>query len=441
MVAADLITTLTEARSRTLELVQDLTDQQMLGPQLDIVNPPLWEIGHVAWFQEKWTLRHLRRQEPILDNADSLYDSAAISHDTRWDLGLPPRSATLAYVKHVLEAVLDGIGGSALTSEEQYFHLLPLYHEYMHSEAITYTRQTLSYAAPRLPASVAVHTADPVAVPGGGALPGDAEVPGGRFYLGASPNQPFVFDNEKWAHPVTIAPFKIARAQVSNAEFAEFVEAGGYTRSSYWSDQGWAWRNQLKAEHPVYWQRGEGGRWRRRHFDRWVSLEEHLPVIHVNWYEAEAFCRWARRRLPTEAEWEMAASGLTGDAAHSSDHYQTRPTFPWGDQFPTPETANLEWQAMGCIPVGALPASDSPYGCRQMIGNVWEWTADDFGPYPGFVVDPYKEYSVPWFGDHKVLRGGCWVTRRSLIRNTWRNFYKPDRRDVLAGFRTCACQS
>jgi iron(II)-dependent oxidoreductase len=190
----------------------------------------------------------------------------------------------------------------------------------------------------------------------------------------------------------------------------------------------------------VYWQRLEGGAWGRRHFDQWMPLEEHLPVIHVSWYEAEAFCRWAGRRLPTEAEWEMAASGPLLEAQDGSGQHGRKSKFPWGDQPPTPATANLDWRAMGCLPVGALPASDSRFGCRQMIGNVWEWTADDFRPYPGFVIDPYKEYSAPWFGDHKILRGGCWTTRSGLIRNSWRNFYKPDRRDVLAGFRTCSAR-
>jgi len=167
-----------------------------------------------------------------------------------------------------------------------------------------------------------------------------------------------------------------------------------------------------------------------------MELEPELPVLHVNWYEAGAYCRWAGRRLPTESEWEMAASW---DPATGCKR-----RFPWGDGSPAPERANLNWRwgrsaaEAATLPVDALPAGDSPCGCRQMIGNVWEWTASDFLPYPGFVVDPYREYSEPWFGTHKVLRGGCWTTRSRLIRNGWRNFYRPERRDVWAGFRTCA---
>jgi iron(II)-dependent oxidoreductase len=260
-------------------------------------------------------------------------------------------------------------------------------------------------------------------------------VPGGVFQLGATRNEPFVFDNEKWAHPVQLRTFAIARTPVTQAEFAEFVEAGGYQKPDFWSDAGWHWRSEADAQQPLYWKRQTAGGWLRRHFDQWLDLEPHRPMLHVNWHEAEAYCRWAGRRLPTEAEWEAAAAGEPGSDGRLSPRKRR---FPWGDAPPTPERAHLDGQTKGCIDVGALPDGDSAFGARQMMGNVWEWTADDFLPYPGFVPDPYKEYSAPWFGTHKVLRGGCWVTRARLLRNTWRNFYPPHRRDVWAGFRTCA---
>jgi iron(II)-dependent oxidoreductase len=417
---------LLDARAITCRLVADLTDEQMLGPELAIVNPPLWEIGHVGWFQEKWALRHLRGMDPCLPHADALYDSAAIPHDTRWDLPLPSRSDTLGLMVEILNRVLRGLEGEPLTAEARYFYLLPLFHEDMHAEALAYTRQTLGYPPPAL-------ATRPDAVPAGGALPGDVEVPGGTFLLGAVPDDGFVFDNEKWAHPVEIAPFRIARAAVTNAEYAAFVDEGGYGQPRWWGAAGWRWRTSVDAAAPVYWQRAPGRGWQIRRYDALVPLEPDLPVLHVNWYEAEAYCSWAGRRLPTEAEWEMAASA---EPAASGAWRKRR--FPWGDDPPTPDRANLDWILGGCVPVGALPAGDSFFGCRQMLGNVWEWTASDFQPYPGFVVDPYKEYSAPWFETHKVLRGGCWTTRARLIRNTWRNFYMPDRRDVWAGFRTCA---
>ncbi len=231
-----------------------------------------------------------------------------------------------------------------------------------------------------------------------------------------------------------VGPFAIARAPVTQAEFAAFVDDGGYRRRELWSEDGWAWREQARAEHPVYWRR-DAGAWLRRDFDEWRALEPHRPVIHVNWYEADAYCRWAGRRLPTEAEWEAAAASDPGPGGARLSGAKRR--FPWGNEPPTPRRANLDWQAMGCLDVGALPAGDSAFGCRQMIGNVWEWTSSTFLPYPGFTPDPYKEYSEPWFGTRKVLRGGCWATRSRMLRNTWRNYFTPDRRDVLAGFRTC----
>jgi len=266
-------------------------------------------------------------------------------------------------------------------------------------------------------------------------LTGDAEIPGGRFLLGGARDEPFVFDNEKWAHPVEVRPFAIARAPVTQGEFAEFVEAKGYSRKEFWSETGWTSREGLGAEHPVYWKPESAGRWLRRNFDHWVPLEPHRPVLHVNWWEAEAYCNWAGRRLPTELEWEVAASAAPKHFERELGDAKRR--FPWGDDSAGPQHANLGWRAMGAVDVNALPAGDSAFGCRQMIGNVWEWTASDFGPYPGFEVDPYREYSQPWFGTHKVLRGGAWPTQPRLLRNTWRNFYTPDRRDVWAGFRTC----
>jgi len=245
--------------------------------------------------------------------------------------------------------------------------------------------------------------------------------------LGALRDEPFVFDNEKWAHPVEVAPFRIARAPVTNEQFAEFIEDGGYAQEQHWSAEGWRWRAQAEAAHPVYWHRAGGARWLVRRYQDLLPLAPHQPAIHLCWFEAEAYCRWAGRRLPTEAEWELAAAT------------PRKRRFPWGEDPPDELRANLDGRAAGPVEVGCHPAGDSEYGCRQMIGNVWEWTASDFQPYPGFVVDPYQEYSSPWFATpHKVLRGGCWATRGRLLRNTWRNFYPPDRRDVLAGFRTCA---
>jgi iron(II)-dependent oxidoreductase len=441
-----LIRALQEARARTLELVSDLSDEQMVGPRLAVVNPLRWEIAHVAWFQEYWVLRHLRRQEPVWDVADRMYDSARIAHDARWDLPLPAKAETIDYTQRILNRVLEQTTANTPCEvngyDEAYFLRLALFHEDMHGEAITYTRQTLGYPSPHITTAGVLtegENREAEAAPSPLSLLkelGDAEVPGGTFMLGSVPATPFVFDNEMWAHPVEVKPFAISRTAVTNAEFAAFVDDEGYRRREFWDEEGWRWRESAMAEHPVYWQPLSGGRWLHRNFDQWTPLADDLPVLHVNWYEASAYCRWAGRRLPTEAEWEMAAS--SEPAPDGQGIAERKRLYPWGDSPPTPERANLDWHNMGCIEAHALPASESAFGCRQMIGNAWEWTGSAFAPFPGFVAGPYKEYSAPWFGDHKVLRGGCWVTRSRLIRNNYRNFYKPDRRDVWAGFRTCA---
>jgi iron(II)-dependent oxidoreductase len=383
------------SRARSTRVTADLDGERLFGPKLAIVNPPLWEIGHVGWFQERWCLRLQPSgtlADPILLAADALYDSATVAHDTRWDLPLPGLAATRAYLANVLEQVRERLAREPENESLSYFVRLVTFHEDMHAEAFHYTRQTLGYPDP-------FGAVTPAAAP----VPrGDAECPGGRFRLGAEPNGGFVFDNEKWAHEVEIAPFRISRTPVTNAEFLAYVEEGGQA--------------------PRYWKKVDGV-WLQRRFDRWLPLAPDEPVLHVDWNEAQAWCRWAKRRLPTEAEWEYAASAA-------------KRRYPWGDDDPSPARANLG--ASGIVPTGACAAGDTPAGARQLIGNVWEWTASTFTPYPGFVVDPYQEYSEPWFGTHKVLRGGSFATPARLIRNTWRNFYTPDRGDVFAGFRTCA---
>ncbi|MEO6023133.1 MAG: selenoneine synthase SenA [Burkholderiales bacterium] len=416
-----------DTRHRSLALYADLSGAQLLGSRLSIVNPPLWEIGHIAWFQEYWCLRYrgseLAPLPSMLTHADELYDSAAVAHATRWDLPLPNIDDTQRYAKNVLEQVTERLTHEADNPALRYFAQLAVCHEDMHGEAFFYTRQTLGYSIPSLGATI--HA------PPGTAWPGDAKISGGRFLLGAMKNDAnFVFDNEKWAHEIYVPSFAMAKAAVTYGEFAEFVSEGGYALREFWCDEGWAWRERIQADHPGYWQ-NRGGQWWLREFDMWVYIGErqHAAVCFVNWFEANAYCRYAQRRLPTEAEWELAAGGLE------------KRSYPWGQNDTDPgaaSRANLDGIMAGSQAVSASPEGDTPEGLRQLWGNVWEWTADSFAPYPGFVRDPYKEYSEPWFGNHKVLRGGCFATRARLLRNTWRNFYTPDRRDIPAGFRTCA---
>ncbi len=422
--AATLRGMLTAARARTLVFSGSLQPEQWLGPQLRIVNPPLWELGHLAWFQEHWCLRYRADGSlapSLREPADALYNSATVPHAARWTLPLLSVEQTLAYLCEVFDAVQARIDREGATEHLRYFVQLAVFHEDMHNEAFHYTRQTLGYASEKSHKKQLV-TESPCS--------GDAAIGGGRFMLGARTGEGFVFDNEKWAHQIGVRPFRMARSAVTNAEFAAFVNDGGYQRRECWSAEGWQWRTQANADAPLYWIK-QGAGWQVRCFDQTQPLGPNAAVIHVNWHEADAYCRWAQRRLPTEAEWEFAAATAPGDLANKR-------RYPWGDTPPTSAHANLFGVASQAVDVAAFPEGDSAWGVRQMFGNVWEWTADWFAPYPGFVRDPYKEYSEPWFGNHKVLRGGCYATRASLLRNTWRNFYTPDRQDVLAGFRTCA---
>jgi iron(II)-dependent oxidoreductase len=355
---SDLQALVIDARQRTFDLVRDLSDEQFRVPLLRTINPFLWEIGHVAYFQEYWVLRHAAGQSPMRADGDALYDSAKVAHDTRWHLPLPSRPGTIRYMEDVRDRVVEHIDSDA------YFVLLSVFHEDMHDEAFLITRQTLGYP---VPPSLKLTDAPPVRA----SVTGDLSIPGGEYTIGSTAGEGFIFDNEKWAHTMKVPPFRIARSLVTQKEFLNFIEDTG-------------------SPHPVYWKRDPNNGWLRRHFDRWLPLEPDRPVSNISWFAADAYCRWAGRRLPTEFEWEIAS--------------------------------RLD-------------------GCDQMFGSVWQWTSNDFLPYPGFSEDPYKEYSSPWFRTHKSLRGGAWSTRSRIMRPAYRNFYTPDRSDIWAGLRTCALDS
>lgn len=425
--SAKLVELTTAVRQRTLALVNDLEEEQFNVPVMDLVNPFRWELGHIAFFYEAFLLTPLDHIAPVIPGGNDLYNSFEVDHNDRWGLDLPSRQGTFEYMETILEQVVSRLEGDEPSPQETYLYLVAVLHEAMHDEAIHYMRQTLGYAKPQM----TFHQ-----VEASGNHSGDVAIPGGIFQLGAQPEDPFVYDNEKWAQPVEVQPFSIARAPVTNAEYQAFVEDRGYHRRELWSTQGWIWKTKRGAWHPIYWSRGQSG-WLRKDFDCWVTLEPHAPVSHISWYEAEAYCHWANRRLPTEVEWTVAATAEpNSNGTALTDHKRK---YPWGDEINTGHHANLDSQAMGCVDVGAFPEGDSAFGCRQMLGNVWEWTSTPFYPFPGFVVDyPYVEYSAPWFGYPKVLKGGAWATDSQLANNTYRNFFQPGRNDVFAGFRTCA---
>jgi ergothioneine biosynthesis protein EgtB len=372
--AEQLIGRLAQARGRLRALIDHLPEGGWLGPCAEHLNPPLWEYGHIVWFQERWCLRERpdgTRAAPLLAGVDALYDSSKVPHDVRWDLPLLQPSAVDDYAARVADAVATRLR-SGLDNDTAYFAELCLYHELMHIEAWWMAFQDLGYAPP-----------EPHPVGGEPSVP-RLLFAKGEVALGSDSDHGFIFDNEKWRHTVAVPAFDIDAGPVSETRFAEFVEAGGYQNRVVWSDAGWAWRTAAAAGHPVYW-RKQGGRWGVRRFDRWLPLGDARPVLHVNRFEAEACAAWMSRRLPTAAQW-----------VRSTAH----PAFHWG--------------------------------------MAWEWLHDLFAPYPGFAPDPYEDYSRPWFHTHGELRGGGPATDPALKRPGFRNFYLPHRRDPFAGFRTAS---
>ena len=416
-----------DATEGLLGALDDFTDDdpRWMGPYLPIVNPPIWEIAHVAWFAEWFVLRQLHGHKPLMEDVDARYDSATVPHTTRWQLQYPDAATTRDYVRRVGDALVDVVRDDHGLDSTAYYVAYAITHHDAHTEALTYTRQTLGWP------SLAGALAGEDDIPGGEILGGDLRVDGGRLLLGGSRQQPFLMDNERWAHPVHVDSFAMAATPVTLAEFAAFVDDDGYGTEVLWSPDGWQWKQAEAALAPVYWRRGDDG-WEHRVLDAWHLVSDHgdHPMVHVSWWEAEAFCTWVGRRLPTEAEWEMAAT--TG--ADGVKRWQ----YPWGERDPLLTEAALDRRSGSTVPVSSYPEGDGPWGHRQLIGNVWEWTSSVFDPYPHFEPDAYRDNSEPWFGTRKVLRGGSWATQRRYVRSTFRNFFTADRRDVIAGFRTCA---
>lgn len=425
-----LVNILEDAHSRTLELLDGLDVDQMMGPRLPVVNPLLWEIGHVAWFTEQFILRKLHGFDPVRPELDDVYDSIAIEHSVRWDLPLLQLNESLAYIDEIKNKIFDRLDEGEADEADSFIYQFATFHQDMHNEAYSYSRQTLAYPAPKFAAAqdLSLTEADT------GPYPGDANIPGGMFRLGSERDAPFLFDNEKWAHDVTVYPFKIAKAPVTNEEFAAFVADEGYSRRELWPDVAWGDLRASGQQHPIYWSPDGPGKWRLKRFDQVIDLPPHEPVVHVNWYEAMAYCEWAGRRLPTEIEWEAAAASEPDGTGLS----RTKRPYPWGQEPDTRGKANLDGTSLGCVDVAAFADGDSAWGCRQMLGNVWEWTSSTFEPYPGFSADAYRDYSETVFYTRKVLRGGAWATRSRMVNNMHRNFFTHERQDVLAGFRTCA---
>ncbi len=380
---------LMDARNHTLNLFSHyetaLAAADFRVPLQSELNPPLWELGHIAWFQEWWIGRNSQRHwgsgcQPaversacLLAQADRWWDSSNVAHDSRWALGLPDLAATKAYLQTSLDITLELLEPTPHEDDALYFYRLALFHEDMHGEALICMAQTLGFTLDLVgPQSTAPRP--PIGLPAQ------------RWQLGSPAASGFIFDNEKSLHEVVVPEFEIDAQAVNWSQFAEFVQDGGYDRPELWNSRGWDWLQGKQVPRHVA-QIG-GTAVIQTRFGQERRMAGNQAASHLSWWEADAWCRWAGRRLPTEVEWELAA------------HKAERSGFRWGE--------------------------------------VWEWTGSSFQPYPGFVADPYLDYSQPWFGSHRVLRGGSWATRARMKSAKYRNFYLSERNDIFSGFRSCS---
>jgi iron(II)-dependent oxidoreductase len=392
------------------------------------MSPLVWDLAHIGHYEELWLVRALTGAPPTCERYDDIYDAFRHPRRDRPALALlGPDDArefvtdVRARVLDVLDATPDAGHRSDALLRDAFVYGMVVQHEHQHDETMLATLQLRE--ATRYPLVEAAARA------GNRAACGEAFVAGGPFVMGTD-TEPWAYDNERPAHTVDVAPFWIDTTPVTNAAYDEFVRAGGYEDPRWWRAEGWRWRVEAGLERPQFWAPDAAGWWRRSRFGASEPLPRDEPVQHVCWYEADAYARWAGKRLPTEAEWEKAASWDPGAGR--------KLRYPWGDDPPDDERANLGQHRFAPDAVGSRPHGVGPYGCHQMLGDVWEWTASDFGGHPGFASFPYREYSEVFFGaEYKVLRGGSWATHPTAIRATFRNWDYPIRRQIFAGFR-CA---
>ena len=408
--AAAIAERLDQVRRRTLALIEPLAPAELERQADPIMSPPLWDLGHIAAYEELWLVVRLGLGESLHPDLQAVYDAFETPRARRAEVRLLDEAAARRYLEEVRARALEGLARADLSPgagplvADGFVYEMVAEHEAQHSETVLQALKLLppgAYVPPR---------ARPLPANGAGDG-GRVELPGGEVEVGAGPAG-FAYDCERPRHRLRLAPFALARDPVTNGEHVEFIRDGGYRRPELWTEAGWAWREREGVRAPLHWQRdGEGG-WVIRSFDRIEPLDPEGILCHVSAHEADAHARWAGARLPTEAEWEAAAR----------------------DHGPADEGANLDQLAFGPARRGSLPPG--PSGLRHLLGDVWEWTATEFDAYPGFRAFPYREYAEPFFGrGYRVLRGGSWATQPVAVRPTFRNWDLPERRQIFAGLR------
>ncbi len=419
---------LEEARERTRFLLGPVSEEDLVAQHDQIMSPLIWDYGHIANYEELWLLQ--KAHDKVLSKRElyDMYDASLHPREERPSLNLLDRKDADVYLDAVRKAVLEtledaylGDGDDPLLRDGFVYNMI-VQHEYQHNETMLQTLQ--------LKKGEGYKPESRVELPAGKAPEREMiHIPGGEFVMGTD-DRARALDNERNAHVVDLPDFLIDATPVTNRAYLRFVEDRGYERSELWSPSGWEFIKEERIAAPKHWYQPEPHSWWTERFGFDEPLDPAAPVVHVSWYEADAYARWSGKRLPTEAEWEKAASWDPDTG--------TKRLYPWGDEEPTPTRANLDQLAFRTAQVGAYPEGASAYGVLGMVGDVWEWTSSDLYAYPGFEAFPYREYSEIFFGpDYKVLRGGSWATRPGAIRNTFRNWDYPIRRQLFCGFR-CA---
>jgi iron(II)-dependent oxidoreductase len=413
--AADAMEALEEARARTLAIVAGISDEDLARVHSDLMSPLVWDLGHIAAFEDLWLVHRFGDRRLLHEELTAVYDAFETPRQHRGDLPFLAPAAARDYLAEVRDRVLEVIDERGVGD----VHEMVIRHEQQHNETML---QTLQLA--RLRDCQLAELASPGAPRCTATGLELVEIPAGPCTIGAPPDG-FAYDNERPRHYTETRNYLIGRSAITNATYLTFVEGGGYERREWWSDEGWAWKEEYDITRPGGWT-ADGREWRLgalepRHPDH--------PVVHVSWFEADAFARAHGGRLPTEIEWEKAATWNQSTGLANP--------YPWGDEPPVPGVhANLDHLAGGTAPATAFAAGASPSGCLGMLGDVWEWTSSDFAGYPDFSAYPYKEYSEVFFGpDYKVLRGGSWATRARVASPTFRNWDYPQRRQIFSGLR------
>jgi iron(II)-dependent oxidoreductase len=434
-ITVEVIAGLEATRERTLSLVASVSEEDLERVHSPLMSPLVWDLGHIAAFEDLWLVHRCGDRPMVREHLVEVYDAMETPRANRGELPFLRNAEAQDYLDQVREQTLDviderGVGDGSL-------HELVIRHEQQHTETMLQTLQLARLDGFELSGSRAQSGPGRAAADIRDDPPTGLElvsVSRGQCTIGApragAPAEPwwtgFAYDNERPRHRTDVRDFEIARYPITNATYLTFAEGGGYERREWWSDEGWHWKEQYDITRPGGWTADHAGEWR---LGRLAPLDPNRPVVHVSWFEADAFARAHGVRLPTEDEWEKAATW--------DQEQQVARRYPWGSERPIPGVhANVDQLNAGPTPAAAHPAGASPYGCLAMIGDVWEWTASEFAPYPGFAPYPYREYSEPFFhGGYRVLRGGSWASRARVVTPSFRNWDHPERRQIFSGFR------